>query len=126
MLGLDFLHSKGTGTSYAREMVRQFEAALFRKPAKKGFTGKMSATDRACKDLALYQRQMELIEAQDYAAAAKIISDDEACPLVQKDTPMRGPLDTRKQGEATYILVEAQGIGRVWVMEDSVEFRTRR
>jgi hypothetical protein len=125
-LGLDFLHSKGAKTSYAREMIPQFEAALFPKRAKGGFTGKMSATDRACKDLGRYQRQMELIEAQDYAGAAKIISDDEACPLVQKGTPMRGPLDTRKQREDTYVLVEAQGIGRVWVMDDAVEFVAHR
>lgn len=126
MLGLEYVRSKGSETAYTREMIPQFEAALFRKPAKKGFTGKMAGTDRACKDLAIYKRQLELVEAQDYAGASKIISNDDNCPVVRAGTPMRGPLDTRKQGEVTYILVEAQGVGTVWVMKDAVEFRARR
>ena len=80
-------------------------------------------TLRACKSLALYQRQMDLIEAQDYARASEVI---DTCPLVQKGTPMRWPLDTKTQGEVTYILVEAQGVGKVWVMEDWVDFPARQ
>ena len=67
----------------------------------------------------MYKRQDDLLAAQDYARATELI---ETCPLVQKGTPMRGPLDTKKLGEVTYILVEAQGVGKVWVMDDEVDF----
>jgi hypothetical protein len=120
-LGWEYMHSKGAETEYTRTMVPNFESALFLKPAKKGFTGRMSDTDRYCKDLATYKRHQDLIAAQDYAGADRVISDDRACPLVQKNTPMRGPLDKKTQAEITYLLFDAQDIGKVWVMEDGVD-----
>lgn len=123
MLGLEYVHSKGAETSFTREKITAFDAALFPKPTRKGFTGRMSDTDRCCKDLATYQRQFDLLTAQDYAGADRVISNDATCPLIQKNTPMRGPLDRKTQLEITYVLVEAQGIGKVWVMEDWVEFK---
>lgn len=119
LLGLDYLPGKSADPSLTRERIAGFEAALFPRPAKRGFTGKMSGTDRACRSLALYRQQMDLTMAQDYTRAAELI---ETCPLVRQGTPMRGPLDTKKQGEMTYILVEAQGVGKVWVDEDAVAF----
>ena len=119
LLGLDYLPGKSADPALTRERIAGFEAVLFPRPAKKGFTGKMSTSDKACKSLAVYKRQDDLLAAQDYARATELI---ETCPLVQKGTPMRGPLDTKKLGEVTYILVEAQGVGKVWVMDDEVDF----
>lgn len=125
-LGMEYLHSKGEETEYTRTMTAAFEAALFPKAAKKGFAGKMSSTDRLCRHMATYKRQVELMLAEDYAGAAGLLANDATCATVQKNTPMRGPLDTKKLGDMTYILVEAQGVGLVWVMEDWVEFATTK
>jgi hypothetical protein len=122
-LGLEYAHSKGAETKFTRDRVPVFEAALFPAVAKKGFTGTVSDTDRYCRDIAIYQRQMELMLAHDYARASEIISNDATCPRVQQNTPVRGPLDRKKQGETTYVQVDAQGIGTIWMMEDAVEFK---
>ena len=122
-LGLEYMRSKGGETDYSREMSAQFAAALFPRAAKKEFNGRMSDTDRVCRELALYKTHMELVLASNYTAADKLISDDKVCPRLHKGTPVRGPLETQSVNEIVYVLVEAQGVGRVWVMEDWVEFK---